>query len=206
LSGTIGVCAQDASRFTEFALALGRLDLPADWQIVGALNYDLAHARNFLAGEFTGDHLWLVDDDHTFRPDILKRLLSHGVDLVGPLCLGRRSPYPMCPRRNGKPINPETPGLTEVDETGGAGLLIHRRVFKQVEYPWFAHGNTADGGHISDDQYFTRKARAAGVKVHVDTSLTMPHINLAFIEPVHDEQGWATKITVGGGSFVLRSE
>lgn len=203
MTGTIGVAAQDAARFTEFSLSMGRLHVPEGWEIYGALNYDLAHARNFLAGNFAGDRLWFMDDDHSFAPDTLERLLAHDADIVGPLCLGRRSPFPACPRIDGKPLPlREKPGLVEVDETGGAGLLVHRRVFDALEHPWFQHGTTPDGGHISDDQYFTRKAKAAGFKIFVDTSVAMPHWTVVQVAPHYDD-GWSKTLTVGGLTVTL---
>jgi GT2 family glycosyltransferase len=204
LSGTIGVCAQDAGRFTEFSLALARLEKPEGWEVMGVMNYDLAHARNFLAQNFKGDHLWLMDDDHYFKPDVLRRLLAHGRELVGPLCLGRRPPFRPCPRVADTPISPGQPGLVEVDELGGAGLLIRRSVFETVEWPWFAHGPTQDGGHVSDDAYFTRKARDAGIPLLVDTSVTLAHMNVVAVEPRFEDGRWFTDFSVSGVKFASK--
>lgn len=206
-SGLIGLAGSDFGRITEFSLSLARLlkATRGDWELVGALNYDLAHARNFLADQLLNskrEYLWLIDDDHgTFRDDVLNCLVDHDKDLIGPLCLGRKDPFPVIPHLDGRPLRlTEPPGLRRVDETGGAGLLIHRRVFEAMEGPWFSHGSQPDGSHLADDQFFCRKAVEAGFEVWVDTALTLPHYTTAEIKPVYEEKSgvWVASVVVGG--------
>jgi hypothetical protein len=197
--GTVGVVAQDTARFSLFGLTLARLDLPEGWQIMGALNYDCAHASNFLAENFEGDYLLLLGDDHTLAQDLVTRLLAHEREVVAALCLGRRPPFPPTARVDGGPLELEDePGLIEVDECGTAGMLIHRSVFEALSYPYFKHYDLPDGGYVSDDLYFSRKVRKAGFRIAVDTSLILSHTALVDIEPEYGEFGWQTKLTIGG--------
>lgn len=68
-------------------------------------------------------------------------------------------------------------GLVEVDECGGASLLVHRGVFEEIEPPWFFNIYTdvwADNWP-GEDIGFSRKCRAAGIKIYVDTTTSSPH-------------------------------
>lgn len=207
-SGLIGLAAGEFGRITEFSLSLSRLlsATRGEWDLVGALNYDLAHARNGLASmllESEKTYLWLIDDDHgTFAPDLLNRLVDHDKDVVGPLCCDRRDPFGVnALEAEGVRLRlMRPPGLELVYGTGGAGLLIHRRVFEQLEGPWFVHRSEADGTHLNDDQAFMKRLREADIDIWVDTSLCLPHYTLAEIKPVYEERSgvWVASVAVGG--------
>lgn len=192
----------DTGRFTDFSLACLGFDPPEGWRWRAAKNYDCANGCNWLAQTFEGEYLMLMGDDHSFQPDLVQQLLRHKVDIVAPLVLGRRAPFePVC-FRDGKPWEPDgPPGLYEVDETGSAGMLIHRRVFEALEFPYFRQGH-GDAGYTSDDVYFCRKAKEAGFSIHVDTSVALSHFAVLEIAPLHDEDGWKTQLSVGGREVV----
>jgi hypothetical protein len=195
--GTVGVAAMDTGRFSEFSVALGNLELPPGWKIEGLFNYDLAHARNEMVRTFSGDRLMFLDDDNTFHPSLVKNLAAWDVDIVAALYLQRKPPFLPMPRVDGEPIVLDShPGLVEVHDTGGSGLMVHRRVFDALEPPWFDHGEDAGGEHESDDIHFCRRARAAGFKIVVDTSVWMGHLNVMKVSPHYDE-GWSTVMRVG---------
>lgn len=202
-SGTIGLATRDFV-YAEFALNLARLAQQTNFDIYGALNYDLAHARNGMVEIFEGDYLWLMDDDHTFEPDILKRLLAHKKDIVGPLVLGRRAPFVTCARVDGKPLDRNRPaGLVQCDRLGGAGMLIHRRVFDAISPPWFLHGRTDPNdsqSHQSDDAYFCNKALEAGFELWCDTSVHMGHMTICNLNPEWQDghQQWFTRADLPG--------
>src|SRR5438132_7134836 len=102
----------DTGRFSEFALSLGSLELPPGWQVMGALNYDENHARNFLVDNFEGEFIWFIDDDQAFPPKILYRLGDSRVDVVAPLVLQRRIPFAPVAIRDGYHVTlKDPPGL-----------------------------------------------------------------------------------------------
>ena len=190
-TGTIGLATRDVVH-SEFCLCLARLDKPKHFRIAGALNYDLAHARNFMVDHFEGEYLWLLDDDMTFEPDILKRLLAHNKPVIAPFILHRRAPFPSASVLKGNTLPPrERPGLIEVDKVGGAGALIHRSVFEAIDYPYFWHGPDPDQeGHdptnphfITDDEYFCKKVREAGFSLYCDTSVPAGHLATTKLVP-----------------------
>lgn len=100
------------------------------------------------------------------------------------------------------------PGLIECEHVGFAAVAIQRRVFESLlvagfEFPWFRYeypdvkmstSLLVDGKlppHVeigkkytpqSEDIYFCRNARKAGVKVYADMSLVAPHITDGFVD------------------------
>lgn len=197
LTGTVGVVGMDTGRFSEFSMSLGRLELPKDWELYGAFNYDCAHACNFLADSFVGDALMLMGDDHQFGANLLTGLLEHDVPIVAPLCLSRRPPFAPVARIDHKPIELEgAPRLIEVDVTGTAGMVIRREVFEALEPPYFQN-EYVDGQLVTDDIFFCRKAREAGFDIHVDTSLALTHTALVQITPAYDGE-WHRMLEISG--------
>lgn len=203
--GTFAFVGMDTGRFTDFSTSCGGLQLPPNWQFNSALNYDCAHSCNHHVKTFEGDHLLLMGDDHTFPPTLIERLLKWNVDIVAALCPERRPPFNTVARVNGLPLKLEgEPGLVEVDSTGTAGMLIHRRVFDAIESPWFWHGEDQETGHyVADDIFFCAQARAAGFKIHVDTSTVISHMAVLDVTPTyHADEGWTTRLAVSGSEFL----
>lgn len=202
--GTFAFVGMDTGRFTDFSTACMGLILPPNWQGNAATNYDCAHACNHHARTFEGDHLILMGDDHIFPRTIIDRLLRWNVDIVAALCMERRPPFNTVARVDGLPLRLEDePGLIEVDNTGTAGMLIHRRVFDAIEEPWFWHGMDQETGrYVSDDIFFCAQAKAAGFKIHVDTSTSISHMAVLNVAPVYEEGEWTTRLSVSGKEFL----
>jgi len=199
-TGTVGVIGMDTGRFSEFSLALGRLELPRGWEIMGALNYDEAHARNFLAEHFTGDYLFFIDDDHAFAPDTLERLLEYRLSVVAPLVCQRRPPFLPVAIKDGGHLQLERyeeQGLIDVELTGTAGMLIRRGVFDRLERPYFEHRDLPDGTHEPSDTNFCRKLGEVGVAIHVALGVSLTHFNAMGVTPRYEDGRWLTSFSVG---------
>lgn len=71
----------------------------------------------------------------------------------------------------------ETGGWVELEAAGGHCVLAHRKVFQNVQPPWFATEFSADGTELvcSEDFYFFKKARAAGFALTGNTQFTVGH-------------------------------
>src|SRR4029077_13668612 len=88
-------------------------------------------------------HLWFMDDDHAFPPQMLTKLLVHDKPVVMPICLSRVYPFPplQYTERNEEndlqylPIplsKADTDGLVEIQAGGTAGMLIRRDVLEAI--------------------------------------------------------------------------
>ena len=151
-------------------------------------------ARNTLAEgalnvEPEASHILWIDDDMTFPPDALERLLAHEKDIVGGLCFNRRPPYqPILMRDHNAAISAgdhrfgfcyhyPPDDLFPVDATGGAFILIHRRVYEAIGKDWYT---PLDG--LSEDLSFCLRAKKAGFDIFVDTGLKIGHIAQVVID------------------------
>jgi hypothetical protein len=196
--GTIAVTADEAGRYTRFAISMQMLQAPAGTGTLWQIGNDIAGNRNSACESFSGDWIWFIDDDHAFRPDVLVALLARNVDIVTPLCLRRTNPFLPIPcvdedfmditRYRGDE-------LAEVEHAGSSGMLIRRRVLEAVPKPWFELGNG-----ISEDVNFCRKAVQAGFKIHVDMAVRLGHITTAVVWPVYDDERWYTGFTIADGA------
>lgn len=141
----------------------------------------LVAGRNALARAFLGTRSeWLlaVDTDMVLPLDVLPRLLKHARPdrIVGGLCycLDRGQELPVLFDDSGGRISSWSHGaLVPVGAIGMACALIHRSVFKRLEYPYF-RGDPA--GLRDQDQLFCDAVRAAGIEIAVDTSTVIGHI------------------------------
>lgn len=201
--GVVVVSADEAGRFTQFAVSMQGLQMPASSKTTWLVGNDIAGNRNRGADDLLSEPgrewLWFIDDDHGFSPGILNALLAHEVDIVAPVVLRRNKPFAtVACNLDGETLElaglPDR-GLLEVEHTGSAGMLIRRHVLEAIAAPRFEHRTG-----VSEDVTFCQKARAAGFQIHVDLGARMGHITTCAVWPVHDpELGWVTGLTIADG-------
>lgn len=132
-------------------------------------------------------HLLWIDDDMVFRGDAVPRLIAHDLPIVGGLCYNRHHPYnPVMlyePPKGCESVGylfryewPQPPGLLEVDATGAAFLLTKREVFEKIAESLKPGEGPFDQIEWGEDVSFCKRARAAGYKVMVDTSIEVGHV------------------------------
>lgn len=173
-------------------------------RIVGVENEfssaNISTARNAIVQRFLADYeaewLLFVDADMWFAPDAIEGILRNAHEqerpVVGGLCFGidKERLFPTLYdltrteggevrvlRRTSYPDNE----VVQVAATGGAFLLIHRRVLEEIRvkefnqtYPWFQE--TEIGGNpCSEDFTFCLRAGLLGIPVHVDTAVKIGH-------------------------------
>lgn len=224
--GLIGIIANDSARYSLFASCVTNLRLPAGWEkpqwLIGG---DWCGARNQLCQIVLDEgytHLWFMDDDHAFSPDLLTRLASHLEDpevaIVNPMCLTRVAPFtPVTYTKRDDsaehryfPIGLEespSEGLVELEAAGCAGMLIRRDVIeavKEFEYevdgdpvPWFEYGDR------SEDILFCEKAKELGFKLWGDLGARLGHITTCVVIPDFVDGDWHTKLDIGHGFHVF---
>lgn len=130
-------------------------------------------------------HVLFLDSDMVFPADTLLRLLDAERDIVGALYARRVHPHATL----GRLVDPDpTGGIAEAVEMGIGCVLIRLSVFDKLERPYFRCPAVYEGspelagfdltgiemGEIMDDSiWFSKAARRAGLKLWIDTELTL---------------------------------
>lgn len=208
----IGVIANDFARASEFVASMLRMKRPAGSDLEFLIGGDWCSARNSLAqrtldGGYT--HLWFMDDDHSFSPDLLLQVAAWNKPLVTPICLQRvfpfapvsyvKAPPELAHHGDFIPIDlSDHPGggLVELEAGGAAGMLIRRDVLEAVkrdtETPWFEYTDQ------SEDVLFCEKAKASGYTIWADLGARLGHITTCVVIPSFtEEHGWTTGLRIG---------
>lgn len=173
--------------FTSFAC----MEKPSEYRLLvpqfphGPWTGSLADARNSLVQQALDDgcsHLLMLDTDQVYPADTLTRLLTHNVDICGVRVHRRWMPFdPIFLRGEiGKyeSVSDDemySGDLIQVDATGTGCLLFNMDVFLHVQPPWFEF-SVHEGKPVGEDINFCSKARAAGINIHVDTSIAVGHL------------------------------
>lgn len=210
--GLIAIIGQEQSRYTKFWAAFtSLLAVTPNVSLTFHVGNQLAKCRNDAiekAKEMNVDWLWFIDDDHDFSPDILKRLLSHNVDIVGPAYCLRGYPFDSTARRLPREGEKESvrkmfsipdsgpPGLHEVLATGTSGMLIRKSVWTKIDRPWFTVGHLHPE-LISEDFFFCDLARKNGFKIYLDTSTILEHYAVMKVSHQYINNAW--KVVIDGG-------
>jgi Predicted glycosyltransferases len=152
--------------------------------------------RNEAVQRMEGDWLIFIDDDMVWQPDAIKQLVQareeHDLDILGGLCFRRSSPFQPTLYMREAPdagaynfLERWDSDIVEVDATGMAFVIIHKRVFEKIAgspmpsleeriklgpsnfFKW--------DGILGEDLRFCQDARRAGCKVFVDTRIEIGH-------------------------------
>lgn len=160
----------------------------------------LTSQRNEGIQRMRGDWILYIDDDMVWQPDAVGKLIEardeFDLDIVGGLCFRRSEPYAptlyMRERPNEGGYNFleswAEDEIVEVDATGAAFLLIHKRVFEMIAggpMPPFEHRVREGGpppnyfrweGTLGEDLRFCQDAKAAGARIWVHTGIPIGHV------------------------------
>jgi len=130
-----------------------------------------------------------VDSDSVFRPDQLERLIQVAVnhdeiDALAALQPRRGAPFPLLGldgAKLGDTVQIEFEGKPLKVDTAHFGLtVIKLDKLKDVPKPWFWAKPSEDGewgeNRIDDDIWFWRQWSKAGLTVHVDSSVSIGHM------------------------------
>jgi GT2 family glycosyltransferase len=166
-----------------FTLSLASLIIPENSTLMAIPRVMIDTARNMFCEKLLSmpekTHLLMIDDDMTFEPDMLVRMLDRDVDIIGALAFKRRADYQPCVYQkkeddNYYPILPQN--FTEVDVVGTGAMLIKREVIEKMKSPLFTTYYDKKGNHFSVDFSFCIKAKKAGFKIFVDPEIEAGHI------------------------------
>jgi glycosyltransferase involved in cell wall biosynthesis len=202
--GTIGIPVRDhLSAATTTALMmtdLSRSWIPPERSVFKSIvqGNNLVLARNELVQRMQGDWLLFIDDDMVWEPDAVRRLVAAreelDLDMLGALCFRRSPPYqPTLYMREGPDkgaynfLEKWESDVIEVDATGMAFIIIHKRVFERMagspmpsleERIKLGPPNVFRWqGVLGEDLRFCQEAKASGSRVFVDTRIPIGHVS-----------------------------
>lgn len=123
------------------------------------------------------DYLLFVDSDQTFPPDLARRLLSRGKDVIGCNIAVKRLPsLPTARKFEPKwPLvgdivytTPESTGVEKIWKLGFGVMLIKMSVFDKLKKPYFNFGWNEVAGFVGEDWYFCELLNRAGIDLWID--------------------------------------
>ena len=155
------------------------------------------HARNMFVERAVNDgydYIFMVDADMVLPEDTLVKLVNANKEIVSGMCFKRRFPFEpaslkICRVVEGKPVFENvkdwTPSqMIEVEGVGSACIMIMTKVFETLgDIGWY--NPTLD---FSEDYSFCMRAREAGYKIYIDTSLVAGHIGEQVVYEEHYRQ------------------
>lgn len=212
MSGTVGVIADAAARYTQFWQCLTGLRTPVNTALDPEIGADRARSRNNLVRrslERGSEWIMFLDDDQTFKPSILLNALAVEQPVVGALYTQRVAPYlPIAYADKDEhgywPLDLRNHGpneLVRVRAAGTGGMLIRSEVFRVLgDIDWFLHTTEQ-----SEDMYFCDRLAEAEIPLYVHTNIRLGHIAPAVVFPEwHEDTGeWVAGLQFSYTTSVL---
>ena len=195
-AGTIVLASYYFSRYMDFHTSLESLVVPKGTKYINARGGSSAKNQNVGVRHREGGWVWFIDDDHTFTPDLLMRLLARDKPIVAPLVPMRYPPFELVLYKTLNIVESEpyrvtsfeeefykmsdlngTTGLMKAQGLPKAGCLIREEVWSKLTDPWFRIG-LLHPDDIEDDKYFMWEVREKlGYDLWCDTDLVLYHLN-----------------------------
>lgn len=218
VTGVVAVPCSVQGRWSSFWACLTELQLPENVVIRTGRGCSPATNRNGLieeAKKLGAQWIYFLDDDLTFHPDTLKRMVKHlddpALECVVALSFRRQSPFRALWFSDSEPAIahmmrdlPPPGALVPLKAATFGGLLIRMSAIAKIEPPYVALGQIHPD-EWCDDIYFCRKLIAAGVKIWGDSSVRFGHTTDVEIWPYYDEaNGWAVVFARGTEPFLMQ--
>ena len=130
--------------------------------------------------ETQADAVLFLDSDQEFPPDTLDRLVARNKDIVGATYRFRQPPFAL--------MGEEGQGLVEREFIPSGVMLVRRKVFETISYPWFPNiYGKKPSDFVGSDVSFCRKARGlGGFKIWCDYDLSRQVTHIASIPLTFD--------------------
>jgi GT2 family glycosyltransferase len=200
--GTVAMPIRDSIN-AQTMMSLMQTDWPGQVDKLWARGNLLALQRNHLVGRMRGEWILFIDDDMTWEPDAVKRLVEtkdtleeQGLepDVVGALCFSRSIPhqptlYFKWPEQGSYNFMEDwDDDVVEVDATGMAFALIRKAAFERLsgsEMPPYEERRRLVRspdffrwyGGLGEDLRFCEDVRSVGGRVFVDTRIEIGHVS-----------------------------
>ena len=127
--------------------------------------------RNSLIQMFWGDWIFFIDDDMTFWPEDIEKIISHDLDVVCGLYFRGQSPHEPLIYRDNQYANYLSGALIEIDACAMGFTKIKRSVIESIGDNPFTRI-----GRMGEDLSFCKRAKDKGFKVFCDTSVQPKHL------------------------------
>lgn len=162
-----------------------------EWHIICAEHgYTTAENRNYIAVQALNnksDYLLTIDDDMTFEPDLLDKLIANEKDIVGVAYHTKVEGGKIIKFLDEvtsieieKSTDPKYKTTFECHATGTGIILIKCSVFLKIPRPWFAFEYFPTGQcSLGEDWYFCREAKKVGFKIFTDPRPVVGHLGEA---------------------------
>lgn len=210
----IGYTTNEYGRRADFHDFLNLLIKPDNTFLLPCHERSPAKARNVLIDAAIDNgctHILIIDDDHTFEPDALVRLLAHDKDIVSGLYFSK--PYPHVPvifdvdAEDGScfPIYllKGKRGLIPMVASGFGFLLIKTSIFKKLEKPYVRLGELNSEEWCDDMGFFNRVRKAGITDIWCDLDCKIGHIGSMIVVPQQSEDGtWYTGYNTAGSQIL----
>lgn len=198
--GTVAICTRDSIKAqTAISWLMSDTSFLAPDEYIQRFivqGHVLVAQRNECVARMDGDWLLFIDDDMVWQPSAIAELVEtqrkYDFDMVGGLCFQRGSQfqptmYLKNPERHGYTFIEKWPegAAVEVDATGMAFVLIHKRVFERIlgaplptleERKQLPPAGFFKWGNYGEDFLFCQDAKATGSKIYVDTTIKIGHL------------------------------
>lgn len=159
-----------------------------DWHIVIAEEgYTIAENRNYMAVQAlknNSDYLLMIDDDMTFPPDVLDKLIEDQKDIIG-VAYHPRSETGEIIKFLDEVVfvkieqsdDPKYKDTFECHATGTGIMLIKCEIFKKIPRPWFMFEYHETGQcKLGEDWFFCREAKKMGYKIFTNPKIKVGHL------------------------------
>jgi len=175
----IGVAASDYIRTQTTGMLIALFKARPDMRLIIKQSPYVHDNREQIAVDFLETdctHLFFIDSDMLFKPDVLDKLLASDKDVIG----GQYN------RRIGKEGVPvvntryNLPGMSYPNHifknyaVATGCMLIQRVVFEKIPRPWFSLGT--EENWLGEDVSFCRKCKENGIEIWMDASLPVGHV------------------------------
>jgi GT2 family glycosyltransferase len=156
-----------------------------------ATRMPIHHARQAVADYATDQGFdWLVqlDDDAVFPEDVIRRLLSHGKEIVTALAYQRKPPHLPCifevgdDGMLGRPLEGiEGTGLRKVDVSGYHCSVLSTNVIKKMRKEGIRQYFGGFENKVGEDFAFSLNCKKVGIPIYCDTDLISGHIGAEIV-------------------------
>lgn len=204
--GTVGVIADELSRYSAFTVSLSCLEMPPGSTVRFVLGRNIVAGCNRLTQIYEGDWLWFQGDDHVFPTDSLLRLLAHDKPVIVPLILMRQKPFlPLIfesESEHGFQAMRDIPrdSLIEVHAAGTGGMLCSREALDAIGPDPFELSSLPSGEILGEDLTLCQKFRKVGIPIYCDTSVRMGHLSTVAVWPEFTPEGVGAGLDFNSGA------